>query len=331
MAVEDIFKSEAVLGTYATFCWWWSTFGTKLSFWRRFKTTLRQTNKGMFLNSCISTRSTQSFLAVYDQASLRRCTRCRQQQRGQGAGQLYSRPTATSFATRHEPLGDSRLSLSAHVMVIQSSHEVEVVCWFLEQAWLCSSRFVSVLLAFPEDVGGIWVSGPAITCELHQCVAAFLCELAEQRGPSRLFSNQLAVTQVALTFGLDFAPLHSAFLVLRRPTPSHLPMHGSSRSFCGEQTCTRSSAPLLQHLSANSFGRCVWPRPCNKVVEGQVRGVVCDAAVHADIQVQDLFFRRITQLIERNIGEESSQVLLWLQAPLRCPRTLRQLVVSCRG
>ena len=60
------------------------------------------------------------------------------------------------------------VSLSTHVMVIQSKHEVEVVCWFLEQALLCSSRFVSVLLAFPEDVGGIRVSGPAITCELHQ-------------------------------------------------------------------------------------------------------------------------------------------------------------------
>ena len=39
----------------------------------------------------------------------------------------YSRPTATSFAMRHEPLGDSRLSPQAHVMVIPSNHEVEVV------------------------------------------------------------------------------------------------------------------------------------------------------------------------------------------------------------
>ena len=46
------------------------TFGTKLGFSRRFKTTLRQTNKSIFLNSCTSIRSTQSFLAVYDQASL---------------------------------------------------------------------------------------------------------------------------------------------------------------------------------------------------------------------------------------------------------------------
>ena len=82
--------------------------------------------------------------------------------------QRYSRQTATSFAMRHEPLGDSRLSPQAHVMVIQSNHEVEVVCSFLEQALLCSSRFVSVLLALPEDLGGIPFSGPAIICELHQ-------------------------------------------------------------------------------------------------------------------------------------------------------------------
>ena len=61
-----------------------------------------------------------------------------------------------------------RLSVSAHVMVIQSNHEVEVVCWFLEQALLCSSRFVSVLLAYPEHLERIPVSGPAIICELHQ-------------------------------------------------------------------------------------------------------------------------------------------------------------------
>ena len=72
--------------------------------------------------------------------------------------------------------------------------------------------------------------------------------------------HQLAVTQVAITFGLAFTVLHRAFLVLRRPTPSHY------------------------------------------------------------IQVLDLFFLPsvsetadggITQLIERNFGEESSQVLLW--------------------
>ena len=58
-------------------------------------------------------------------------------------------PGQPPLRSRHEPLGDSRLSLSAHVMVIQSNHEVEVVCWFLEQALLCSPRFVSVLLALP--------------------------------------------------------------------------------------------------------------------------------------------------------------------------------------
>ena len=40
-----------------------------------------------------------------------------------------------------------RLSVSARVIVIQSNHEVEVVCSFFEQALLCSSRFVNVLLA----------------------------------------------------------------------------------------------------------------------------------------------------------------------------------------
>ena len=86
----------------------------------------------------------------------------------------------------------------------------------------------------------------------------------------------------------------------------------------------RSSSPLPPHFSANSLGRCVWPQPCSKVVDGQVRGVVCDAAAQADIQVQDLVFLPsvsetadggITQLMERNIGEESSQVLLWLRHP----------------
>ena len=52
----------------------------------------------------------------------------------------------------------------------------------------------------------------------------------------------------------------------------------------------RSSAPLPPHFSANSLGRCVWPQLCSKVVDGQVRGVVCDAAAQAHIQVQDLFF-----------------------------------------
>ena len=201
-------------------------------------------------------------------------------------------------------------------MVIQSNHDVEVVCWFLEQAWLCSSRFVSVLLAFPEDVGVLQVSGPAITCELHQCVAAFLCELAEQRGPSRLYTNQLAVTQVALTFGLDFTILHRAFLVLRRPTASHLPMHGSSRSSAGNKRAR--GVPLL-------FFSTFWQTVLG-VVSGlnfaarlskarfEESSVVPLCRLTSKCWIFFLFLPNvsetadggITQLIERSIGEESS-------------------------
>ena len=105
-----------------------------------------------------------------------------------------------------------------------------------------------------------------------------------------------------------------------------------------EEFLSSSSANFWQTVLGVVSG----PQPCNKVVEGQVRGVVCSAPVQADIQVLDLLFHfwpsvsetadgGITQLIERNIGQESCQVLLWSWAPLRCPRTLRQLVVSCRG
>ena len=112
---------------------------------------------------------------------------------------------------------------------------------------------------------------------------------------------------------------HPPQSLLGTATAHSIPLADKLTFLCGEQTCTRSSAPLLPHFSANSFGRCVWAQQCIKVVEGQVRGVVCGAAVQVDIPVQDLFLSSvsetadggITQLMERNIGEESSQVLLW--------------------
>ena len=88
-----------------------------------------------------------------------------------------------------------------------------------------------------------------------------------------------------------------------RYSEAHVPLR---ETHVHEEFRSSSSAPF-----GKQFGRCVWPQPCSKVVEGQIRGVVCDAAVQADIQVQDLFFCRITQLTERYIGEESSQMLLW--------------------
>ena len=82
--------------------------------------------------------------------------------------------------------------------------------------------------------------------------------------------------------------------------------------FCREQTYTRSSTPPLPHFSANSFWRCVWLEPCSKVVDGQVQGssVVPQCRLTSNCRI---FFADggITQLIERLIGEESSQVLLW--------------------
>ena len=111
-----------------------------------------------------------------------------------------------------------------------------------------------------------------------QRVAGFLCELAEQRGPSRLYTNQLAVT-----------PLHSAFLVLRRPTPSHLPMHGSSRSFAGNKRAR--GVPLLFF---STFRRTVLGVVSGLNLAARLSKarfeVVCDAAVQADIQVLDLLF-----------------------------------------
>ena len=105
-----------------------------------------------------------------------------------------------------------------HVIVIQSNHEVEVVCWFLEQALPCSSRFVGVLLAFPEEFGGIPVSGPAIICELHQWSTACCSIPLRARGTTRS-------VRAGLHYHLE------SFL----GTTTALPMHGSSLSSAGNK------------------------------------------------------------------------------------------------
>ena len=178
-------------------------------------------------------------------------------------------------------------------MVTQSNHEVVVVCWFSEQALLCSSRFVSVLFAFPEDFGGIPVSRPAITCELHQCVAACCSIPLRARGTTRSVRapNQLAVSS---SHTYVWAGLHDSPPSFLGTTTAHsIPLADARMltSLCGEQTCMRSSAPLHPHFAVNSLWCCVAPQPCSKVEKGQVRGVVCDATAEADIQVQDFFCR----------------------------------------
>ena len=120
-----------------------------------------------------------------------------------------------------------------------------------------------------------------------QRVAGFLCELAEQRGPPRLYTNQLAVTQVALTFGLDFTTLHSAFLVRRRPT------HPTCR--CTEARVllrgTNVHVPLLffSTFRQTVLGVVSGLNPAARLSKARFE-VVCDAAVQADIQVLDLLF-----------------------------------------
>ena len=83
--------------------------------------------------------------------------------------------------------------------------------------------------------------------------------------------------------------------------------------------------------SSALFGKQFWA--LSLVVEDQVRGVVCDAAVQADIQVQDLFFlpsvSETADSAQHWRGVFSSASVAW--APLHCLRTLGQLVVSSRG
>ena len=142
---------------------------------------------------------------------------------------------------------------------------------------------------------------------------------------------QLAVTQVTLTFGLAFTIFHRAFLELRRPTLRPVPI--SSRSFLGKKRA-RGVPPLFFRTFRQTVLGVVSGLNRASRCGDQVRGVVCGAAVQADIQVQDLFFfcqASARQLIARNIGEESSQVLLWPGRHSTVCGTRRQLVVSSRG
>ena len=66
-------------------------------------------------------------------------------------------------------------------------------------------------------------------------------------------------------------------------------MHWSSRSSAGNKRARGVPLLFFRTFRQTVWGVCVWPQPCRKVVDGQVRGVVCDAAAQADIQVQDLF------------------------------------------
>ena len=191
----------------------------------------------------------------------------RGQQRGRGRG------TAALQATRHcahDPLSYSR---SGSFGPCQPVHEVQVVCWLLEQAWRCSSQLLSVLLEFPEDFGGDQVSGPASISALQElrCLdgldgvqrgAAFVFELAdsEQRRPLVLHTN-LQLLNPLWRFGW----LHRAFLHLRRPTPVHLPMHDSACSFPWNQPARGGQSLLPQYHLASSSGRRVWPQFCNMV------------------------------------------------------------------
>ena len=105
--------------------------------------------------------------------------------------------------------------------------------------------------------------------------------------------------------GLHYSP--DSFLgATTAHSTSHMPMHGSLRSFCGEQTCTmRSSAPLLPHYSANSLGRCVWPQPSHQDCGDQVQGVVrgCRCAVLTSKDAGSFFLPSVTETAdhERNI------------------------------
>ena len=153
-------------------------------------------------------------------------------------------------------------------MVIQSSHEVEVVCWFLERAWLCSSRFVSVLLAFPEDVGRIWVSGPAMQ---HSFASSRNNEIRQGSFPTNLqtLKSHLRLgwtspLSTVLSWFYD-GPLHPTC----RCTEAHVPLRGTN---VHEEFLSSSSA----NFGITVLGVVSDLRPCNKVVERPVfAGVVC--------------------------------------------------------
>ena len=107
----------------------------------------------------------------------------------------------------------------------------------------------------------LWASSMRSSVLQHSFASSRKNDVRESSKPTCSYSSRTHVWA-----GLHYSP--DSFL---GATTAHSIPHADARKLtflCGEQTCMRSSAPLLPHLSANSLGRCVWPQPCSKVVEG---------------------------------------------------------------
>lgn len=188
-------------------------------------------------------------------------------------------PGQRPLRSRQQPLGLSELHPEAHDKVQQSNSEVEVCCWFLEQAARCAFRSVWVLMVFPEDLGGDAESGPASIWDLQevraidgvndiQRGAAFHCQLtgSNQRRPLGLYTNMESLCS-RMHRGWPILSLHHTQLQYSGPLPpscpcsqAHPPLkgvdqreefHSSSSTALGEQFWWWSVVPHLQPDNAS--------------------------------------------------------------------------------
>ena len=180
--------------------------------------------------------------------------------------------------SRQQPLGLSELHPEAHDKVLQSNAELEVCCWFLEQAAQCAFRSVWVLMVFPEDLGGDAETGQASIWDLQevraidsindiQRGAAFHCQLAgsNQRRPLDLYTNLDSLLS-RMHRGWPLLSLQHTKLQYSGPLPpscpcsqAHPPLkgvdqreefHSSSSTALGEQFWWWSLVPHLQPENA---------------------------------------------------------------------------------
>ena len=175
-------------------------------------------------------------------------------------------PGQLPLRQRQQPLGFSELHPEASDKVLLSNAETEVCCWFLEQAARCSTRFVNVMLVFPEDLGGDAEIDPSSIWDFQEVHAVdgvndIHCQLAgsNQRRPLGLYTNLCSLQSRMYRGWPSLFPLGSH---LHYDGPDPPLAHALPRTLHSKEwTCARSSTPLLKSTALGEQFRwwCVVP------------------------------------------------------------------------